>query len=353
VKIAQLAPLAEAVPPKLYGGTERVVSYLTEELIAQGHEVTLFASGDSETAADLVPVVPRALRLGGGVRDPIAPHVYMVEIVSRRAAEFDLIHVHFDHLHLPLFRHRGLPFLTTLHGRLDMPELQPLFDTFRDAPFVSISNAQRAPLPSARWIGTVYHGLPQDLMSPSYEPGRYLAFLGRISPEKGPDRAIRIAAEAGLPLKIAAKIDRVDVDYWESVVRPLLQAHSGLVEYVGEISDREKQAFLGGAAALLFPIDWPEPFGLVMIEAIACGTPVIAFPRGSVPEIIEPGVSGLIVADEKEAVAAVARIGQLDRVAVRMAFERRFTVQRMAQDYVRLYEQVIREAARRPLTLVA
>jgi glycosyltransferase involved in cell wall biosynthesis len=354
MKIAQLAPLAEAVPPRLYGGTERVVSYLTEELVAQGHDVTLFAAGDSQTSAELVPITPRALRLDGTIRDSLAPHIRMVELVSRRAKEFDIIHVHFDHLHLPLFAHRELPFVTTLHGRLDLPELRPLFAMFPTAPFVSISDSQRQPLPFVNWLATVHHGLPADLMRPRSGPGGgYLAFLGRVSPEKGPERAIRIAARAGIPLKIAAKVDKADLDYWEAVVRPLVRAHAGLVEFVGEISESEKEAFLGGAEALLFPIDWPEPFGLVMIEAMACGTPTIAFRRGSVPEVIDDGVSGFIVTDESDAAAAVARLGQLDRQNVRAAFDRRFTATRMAEEYVALYEDLLLEEVRPVLSLAS
>jgi len=338
MRIAQIAPLAEAVPPKLYGGTERVVSYLTDELVTLGHEVTLFASGDSSTSANLVPIVPKGLRLDPTIRDNVAAHILMLDEVSKRAEDFDIIHVHIDHLHLPLFTHRQLPFLTTQHGRLDLPELVPMFRRFKDAPFVSISHAQRRPLPFLRWLGTVHHGLPNDLLHLNPRPGNYLAFLGRISPEKGPDRAIRIADRAGMKLKIAAKVDRADQAYFEAIVEPMLrQPH---VEYVGEITEREKTDFLGGAAALLFPIDWPEPFGLVMIEAMACGTPVIAFNRGSVQELLEDNVSGFIVEDELDAVAAVTRLGEIDRCAVRHAFEHRFTARRMADDYLRLYREV-------------
>jgi glycosyltransferase involved in cell wall biosynthesis len=353
MRIAEIAPLAEAVPPKLYGGTERVVSYLTEELVSLGHAVTLFASGDSETAAELVPITPQALRLDPAIRDWVAPHIVMLETVARRAAEFDIIHVHIDHMHLPLFAHRHLPFVTTLHGRLDLPEVVPLFELFHEAPFVSISDAQRRPLPFVRWAATIHHGLPADLLRLNRKPERYLAFLGRISPEKGPDRAIRIAERAGLPLKIAAKVDAADRAYFEAVIEPMLRQHAGRVEFIGEITERQKDEFLGNAAALLFPVDWPEPFGLVMIEAMACGTPVIAFDRGSVAEVLRDGVSGFIVADESGAVAAVERIGALDRAAVRAEFEQRFTARRMAEDYLRLYDAIARRDAASALAAAA
>ena len=293
MKIAQIAPLTEAVPPKLYGGTERVVSWLTEALVEQGHDVTLFASGDSVTAAKLEPMWPRALRLDGAIRDPMALQVLMLEHVARRAPEFDLLHFHLDYHPFSLFSRQRTPFVTTLHGRLDLPELQPVFEAFPNAPLVSISNAQRLPLPNANWIGTVHHGLPSELLKPAAAAQTYLAFLGRVSPEKGLDRAIQIAARSGLPLKIAAKVDKNDTDYFRTVIRPLL-GH-GDVEFIGEIGDGEKAQFLSGALALLCPIDWPEPFGLVMIEAMACGTPVLAFSGGSVPEIVEDGLTGAIV----------------------------------------------------------
>ncbi|GGG42235.1 glycosyl transferase [Caldovatus sediminis] len=341
MRIAQVAPLAEAVPPRLYGGTERVVSYLTEELVALGHEVTLFASGDSRTGARLEAVVPRALRLDGGVRDPNAPHVLMLRRVLAGAAEFDVIHFHLDHLHLPAMLGRGVPFVTTLHGRLDLPELGPLFAAFPQAPFVSISEAQRRPLRDVpmTWLATVHHGIPRDLLRFSPQHRGYLAFLGRISPEKGPDAAIRIARAAGIPLRIAAKVDPADRAYFEAVVRPMLDGPG--VEYIGEIGEAEKSAFLGGAMALLMPIDWPEPFGLVMIEAMACGTPVLAYARGSVPEVVEDGVTGLLVGSETEAAAALGRIAALDRAAVRAAFEARFTARRMAEDYVAVYRRLL------------
>ncbi len=335
MRIAQIAPLYEAVPPKLYGGTERVVSFLTDELVALGHDVTLFASGDSVTDAALEPACERALRLDPGVRDSVAPHMLMLETVRRRAADFDILHFHLDYWPFSLFSRQPTPFVTTLHGRLDLPELQPVFAAFDRTPVVSISEAQRRPLPQAHFVGTVLHGLPEDLLMPQpVEPG-YLAFLGRICPEKCPDRAIRIARKAGIPLKIAAKVDRVDQAYFEEVIRPLADGPG--VELVGEIGDRDKAAFLSGAVGLLLPIDWPEPFGLVMIEAMACGTPVIAFNRGSVPEIVEDGVTGFIVEDETGAVAGVNRLGQIKRAGVRARFEDRFTARRMAADYLKIY----------------
>jgi glycosyltransferase involved in cell wall biosynthesis len=328
------------VPPKYYGGTERVVSWLTEELVRQGHDVTLFASGDSVTSARLVAGSPRALRLGRCI-DPVAHHVLMLEQVAQHAREFDVIHYHVDYLHYPLSRRSPVPQLTTLHGRLDIPDLQPLYREFRDMPVVSISDAQRRPLPGAHWLATIHHGLPPDLIRCHGGRGRYLAFLGRISPEKRVDRAVEIARLAGVPLKVAAKIDDADRGYFEEHVKPLLEeAH---VEFVGEIGDAEKAEFLGSASALLFPIDWEEPFGLVMIESLACGTPVIAFRRGSVPEVIEDGVTGAVVTDVPGAVEAVKRISRLDRRACRRAFEERFTAARMAGDYARLYAGVTGE----------
>jgi glycosyltransferase involved in cell wall biosynthesis len=335
MRIAQIAPLHEAVPPKLYGGTERVVSFLTEELVGLGHEVTLFASGDSRTSARLQSVWPRALRLDPGVRDTVAPHFLMLEEVRRQAAEFDVLHFHLDYWSFPLFTRQSTPFVTTLHGRLDLPELQPVFARFSEVPVVSISNAQRRPLPQARFVKTVLHGLPENLLTPQPVKPSYLAFLGRICPEKCPDRAIRIARRCGIPLKIAAKVDRADKDYFEEVIRPMLKEPG--VELVGEINDAQKAEFLSGAQALLLPIDWPEPFGLVMIEAMACGTPVVAFNRGSVPEVIEDGVSGFIVEDETGAVAAIERLDTLPRTRVRREFETRFTARRMAEDYLAVY----------------
>ncbi|MGB6662928.1 MAG: glycosyltransferase family 4 protein [Xanthobacteraceae bacterium] len=341
--IAQIAPLTEAIPPKLYGGTERVVSWLTEELIALGHDVTLFASGDSVTSAKLEAMWPRALRLDGAVRDPNGLHMMMLEQVYRRAADFDFLHCHLDYYPFSLFSRQATPFITTLHGRLDLPEHQPVFDTFSTVPVVSTSNAQRRPLPQAHWVRTVYHGLPEKLLEPKPVKPSYFAFLGRIAPEKGIDRAIHIAEHCGVKLKVAAKVDRADEDYYNERIKPLLQ--SGCVEFIGEIGDKEKPEFLSGAAALLFPIDWPEPFGLVMIEAMACGTPVIAFNRGSVPEIIEDGVTGFVVEDIHGAIGAVDRLGHLSRGKIRSCFEERFTARRMAQDYLSVYRSLSTRAA--------
>ncbi len=333
--IAQVAPLTEAIPPKLYGGTERVVSWLTEELIALGHKVTLFASGDSVTSAQLDAVWPRALRLDGSVRDPNALHMLMLERVYNRAADFDILHFHLDYYPFSLFSRQPTPFVTTLHGRLDLPEHQPVFDEFSSVPVVSISNAQRRPLSQARWVRTVYHGLPDKLLTPQPVKPSYFAFLGRIAPEKGIDRAIRIARHCGMPLKVAAKVDNVDREYFDEKIEPMIK--SGNVEYIGEINDAQKSEFLSGAVVLLVPIDWPEPFGLVMIEAMACGTPVIAFNRGSVPEIVDEGVTGFIVEDINGAIGAVDRLGHLSREKIRRRFEERFTARRMAQDYLSVY----------------
>lgn len=339
MKIAQVAPLYESVPPKLYGGTERVVSYLTDELVRQGHNVTLFASGDSVTTAKLRPGSERALRLQGkGVVDPLAHHIRMVEMVAQEAAQFDIVHFHIDYLHFPTTRRQNITAVTTLHGRLDIPDLAPLYREFDDMNLISISDAQRAPVAWANWVGTVYHGLPENLYKPSLAPGKYLAFLGRISPEKRVDRAIEIAKQAGVPLKIAAKVDAVDKEYFDSEIRHLLD--DPLVEYIGEIGERDKEAFLGGAYALLFPIDWPEPFGLVMIEAMACGTPVIAYRKGSVPEILKAGVTGFVVNSVEEAVKAVRQLEYLNRAECRRTFEERFSVRRMALDYVQIYSSL-------------
>jgi glycosyltransferase involved in cell wall biosynthesis len=340
MRIAQIAPLTESVPPKLYGGTERVVSYITEALVDLGHDVTLFASGDSLTSAKLEPVWPRALRLDPGIRDRIAPHMLLMEMVRRQADQFDVLHFHMDYYSFSVFKRQETPFVTTLHGRLDLPEQQPVFDTFNTAPVISISNAQRQPMPQARWLRTVYHGLPENLYTPQPVEQRYLAFLGRISPEKRVDTAIRIAQRCGLPIRIAAKVDEADREYFERDIKPLLALPN--VEFVGEINDGQKAEFLSGAHALLFPIDWPEPFGLVMIEAMACGTPVIAFNRGAVPEVVEEGVTGYIVEDEIGAVAAVNRVSRISRAGVRRHFEERFTSHRMAQEYVQAYQAVIR-----------
>jgi glycosyltransferase involved in cell wall biosynthesis len=337
MKIAQIAPLAESVPPRLYGGTERVVSYLTEELVRQGHEVTLFASGDSKTSAHLVRCSDMALRLNPVVKDHLPYHVVMLDEVRQRADDFDVLHFHIDLLHFPMVRDFADRTVTTLHGRLDLPDLKPFFSAFPEIPLVSISRDQRRPLRRVNWAGNVYHGLPQDLLPFTRESaGGYLAFLGRISPEKRPDRAIEIAARTGLPLKIAAKIDKVDQPYWDQVIRPLLAAYAN-VDFIGEITEREKASFLGNARALIFPIDWPEPFGLVAIEAMACGTPVIAFRAGSMPEVVDDGVTGFVVRNVDEAVAAVAHLDTLDRRKVRAVFEHRFTVERMARDYLAIY----------------
>jgi glycosyltransferase involved in cell wall biosynthesis len=345
LRVAIVAPLFESVPPRLYGGTERVVSWLTEELVDQGHDVTLFASGDSRTTARLHAVAPRGLRLGEECRDPAAWHVAMLHDVVERAGQFDLVHFHLDHAHFPVVRAARLKSLTTLHGRLDLPELQPLFARYPDMALVSISDAQRKPLPRAGWLATVHHGLPHDLLRFGHGSGGYLAFLGRISPEKGPDRAIRIARRAGIPLKIAAKVEASDRAYFDAEVKPMLDGPG--VEFVGEIGEREKSEFLGNALALLFPIDWPEPFGVVMIEAMACGTPVVAFPCGSVPEVIVDGVNGWIVPDEHAAVAAVSNAQAFDRAACRRHFEERFTAQRMAADYVASYHALLAATAPR------
>jgi glycosyltransferase involved in cell wall biosynthesis len=340
MRIAQVAPLAEAVPPKLYGGTERVVSWLAEELVQLGHDVTLFASGDSITNAVLESSSPRALRLDPDKSDPMLAYGTMLAQVADMASQFDVVHSHVDWVHIPLLRNLGVPFVTTLHGRLDLPNLRRSFDRcFGEAPFVSISDAQRAPLPNAHWVGTVYHGLPKYLLKPNVAARGYLAFLGRIAPEKGPDTAICLARAAGLPLKIAAKVDKADKAYFEEKVRPLIKDNS--IEFVGEIDDGDKAEFLGNAIALLFPIRWPEPFGLVLIEAMACGTPVIAFRCGSVPELIEDGVTGFVVDSFQGALRAIDRAPDMDRTAVRANFERRFTARRMAEDYLRIYQALI------------
>jgi glycosyltransferase involved in cell wall biosynthesis len=339
MRIAQIAPLYESVPPQSYGGTERVVSYLTEELVRQGHDVTLFASGDSVTRARLVAACPRSLRTDPNCVDPLAHHIIMVEEVFRRAKQFDLLHFHIDYFHFPLSLRSRSSHITTLHGRLDLPDLVPLYREFPEMPVVSISDAQRTPLPWLNWVGTVHHGLPEDLHSFRSEQGEYLAFLGRISPEKGLDSAIEISRLAGLPLRVAAKVDRVDRDYYEQVIRPLLRPPH--VEYLGEIGGPDKDRFLGEARALLFPIDWPEPFGLVMIEALACGTPVIAFPRGSVPEIMTDPRAGFVCGSVEEAAEAVGHLPGLPREGCRRVFEERFTARRMAEDYRRIYERIL------------
>lgn len=341
LRIAQIAPLYESVPPKLYGGTERVVFHLTEQLVKQGHEVTLFASGDSRTSARLVSPCPTALRLNSKCVDPLPYHIMSLDQVAARSDDFDVLHFHTDYFHFPLSKNLHLPSITTLHGRLDIPDLQPLFRAFCSAPVVSISLAQRRPLARVNWLGNIYHGLPADLYEPRFQKGDYLAFLGRISPEKRPDRAIEIAIRSGMHLKIAAKVDRVDQEYFEAKIKPLLK-HPG-IEFIGEITDREKNEFLGDAYAYVFPIDWPEPFGLTMIEAMACGTPTIAFRCGSVPELMTEKVTGFVVDDLESAVASVARIPEIDRRACRATFESRFTAQRMSAEYVSLYQRSLGE----------
>ncbi len=338
MRIAQIAPLTESVPPKLYGGTERIVSYLTEELTSLGHDVTLFASGNSETSATLEPMSPRALRFDPTLRDALAPHMVMLEKVYRRAHEFDVLHFHLDYWSFSLFSRGPTPFLTTLHGRLDLPEHAPMHELFPEVPLVSISYAQRRGMPEANYVKTIHHGLPTGLLTPLPIAPSYLAFLGRIAPEKRPDRAIRIARRAGMKLKIAAKVDRVDQAYFDAEIRPMIDGEQ--IEMIGEIGDAQKSAFLSGAHALLMPIDWPEPFGLVMIEAMACGTPVIAFNCGSVPEVVDHGMTGFVVDSEDAAVAAIPRLARLSRQAIRGRFERRFSARRMAGDYLSLYRQL-------------
>ena len=346
MKIAQIAPLMESVPPRLYGGTERIVSYLTEALVALGHDVTLFASGDSVTAAELVPCVPQAIRLDANVRDTIPYYMLMLDRVRQRSDDFDVLHFHIDQFHFPLFRPIAHRTVTTLHGRQDLPDLLPLYAGFADMPLVSISNAQRRPVPDANFTGTVHHGIPANLHSSTMQPrGGYLAFLGRISPEKRPDRAIAIARAVGMPLKIAAKVDRADEVYYRAQIEPLLAG--GGVEFIGEINDRQKTQFLGDARALLFPVDWPEPFGLSMIEAMACGTPVLAFRCGSVPEVVENGITGAIVDSLEQAIAALPAVIALDRKKVRQRFEQRFPATRMAEDYVAIYRSLLSTAVER------
>lgn len=347
MRIAQVAPLYESVPPRLYGGTERVVSYLTEELVRLGHEVTLFASGDSHTRARLQAPCDRALRLDPTCHDPLAPHIRMLGQVYQRAQEFDVIHCHTDYLSLPLARFTLTPTVITLHGRLDIPELAPLYREYPDVPLVSISNAQRSPLLGVNWAATVYHGLPLDLY-PACQPhsDSYLLFLGRIAPEKRPDSAIRVACQAGMPLRIAAKVDQADREYFATTIRPLL--NHPLIEFLGEVNDRQKRELLSNARALLFPVDWPEPFGLVIIEALACGTPVITRRRGSTPEIIRDGQTGFICETEEEMREAVRRIGELDRAVCRREFMERFTVTHMVQHYLQVYQTI---CAQRRLTV--
>jgi glycosyltransferase involved in cell wall biosynthesis len=343
MKIAQIAPLIESVPPRFYGGTERVVSYLTEELVLLGHDVTLFASGDSMTSARLINCATTALRLDPNVRDPIPYYMLMLDRVRECADDFDILHFHIDQFHFPLFRPLGGRTLTTLHGRQDLPDLRPLYFGFNEMPLVSISDGQRAPIPNANFVATVYHGLPLALHRPTFKPrGGYLAFLGRISPEKGVDRAIKVAQTLGIPLKIAAKVDRVDEAYFREQIAPLLKGPG--VQFIGEINEQEKTDFLGEALALMFLIDWPEPFGLSMIEAMACGTPVLALRRGSVDEVVEDGLTGHTVDSIEEATFMLPRVIALDRRAVRRRFEERFTATRMAKDYVRVYDSLLTRA---------
>jgi glycosyltransferase involved in cell wall biosynthesis len=347
MRIAQIAPPVESVPPRLYGGTERIVSYLTEELVRLGHEVTLFASGDSMTAARLISCVPQALRLDASVHDPIPYYMLMLDRVRQHADEFDILHFHIDQFHFPLFRDRALRTVTTLHGRQDLPDLKALYAGFGDMPLVSISDAQRRPVPKATFAATVYHGLPVDLLRVTVTPrGGYVAFLGRICPEKRLDRAIQIARALGVPLKIAAKVDRADEIYFREIIEPLLGGPG--VEYIGEINEQQKSEFLGEALALLFPADWPEPFGLAMIESMACGTPVLAFSCGSIPEVIDEGITGAVVGNVEEAIAALPRVLALDRAKVRRRFEERFTATRMAKDYLTVYRSLLRSAGIKP-----
>jgi glycosyltransferase involved in cell wall biosynthesis len=348
MRIAQVAPLYESVPPKTYGGTERVVSWLTEELVRLGHEVTLFASGDSMSTARLVPCCPESLRLSNDNVNQAAYHIVQLEKVLQEKDEFDLIHFHTDYLHFLISSREKYTHVTTLHGRLDTADLGLLFEFHPHMPVISISNAQRDPLPHLSWQGNAYHGFPPETYKPYTKPGKYLAFLGRTSPEKGLDKAIEIARQLGMPLKIAAKIDKTDQEYFDACIKPLLGSSD--IEFLGEIGYREKNEFLGKAGALLFPICWPEPFGIVMIEAMACGTPVIAYPFGSVPEVMQDGVSGYIVPDLDSAVEAVKNVDQLDRKKIRKYFEQRFTAGRMTQDYLRIYERIL-SRKKAPLTV--
>jgi glycosyltransferase involved in cell wall biosynthesis len=345
MKIAQVSPLFESVPPKLYGGTERIVSYLTEELVKQGHEVTLFASGDSVTKAKLISPWCCSLRLQEDCKDQMAHHFFMLEMVQEEMYNFDIIHYHIDYLHFPLSKRIKVPpSLTTLHGRLDIPDIQPLYNKYDKIPLVSISDSQRKPLPNVNWVDTVYHGLPTSLYEPNYNPGQYLAFIGRFSPEKRADRAIEIAKQAGIPIKLAAKIAEPDKKYYDTTIAPLINGSQ--VEYIGEVGENNKTEFLGNAKAMMFLIDWPEPFGLVMIEAMACGTPVIAWNKGSVPEIIDHGVTGFIVNSMEEALEAVKRIDELDRRKIRAQFEKRFSAEAMAKNYVKVYQELINKSSR-------
>jgi glycosyltransferase involved in cell wall biosynthesis len=338
MKVAQVAPLFESVPPKAYGGTERVVSYLTEELVRQGHDVTLFASGDSVTQATLVPAVAESVRPSGAYYSWLAYHMIEMDLVEQMAESFDVIHFHTDYLHFPVLKRLRVPHVTTLHGRLDLPEFAPLYRRFAGVPFISISDHQRRPVPWADWRATVHHGLPRDSYPFQPQIGDYFVFIGRISPEKRVDRAIEIALHCDIPLYIAAKIDTADDAYFNDRIKPLLR--HPLVQFVGEVGEQAKRELLTHARALLFPIDWPEPFGLVMIEAFSCGTPVIAYANGSVPEIMEDGVTGFVVHDQDEAVRAAKKIHTIDRKQCRAAFERRFTAECMAEKYLRAYQQL-------------
>jgi glycosyltransferase involved in cell wall biosynthesis len=341
MKIAQVPPLYESVPPKLYGGTERIVSYLTDELVNRGHDVTLFGTRDSQTLANVIPICDQGLRLNTACKDPIAWHIYQMQVVLEHAHAFDIIHFHNDYLHYPFSAGGIYKHITTLHGRLDLPDLVPIYQKFTHIPLVSISDDQRKPLKHVHWVGTVHHGLPEHLYHAGAGNGEYLAFLGRISEEKGPERAIEIAMRAGIKLKIAAKIDDADKKYFEHIIKPLLD--HPLIEFIGEVNEAEKQEFLGNAKALLFPINWPEPFGLVMIESIACGTPVIAFGCGSVPEIIDQGQTGFIVNSIDEAINSIKLLDTFDRKRCREVFEKKFTSSRMAEAYLKLYELLIKE----------
>jgi len=339
MRIAQVAPLAESVPPKLYGGTERVVSWLTEELVALGHDVTLFASGDSITSARLEPVWMKPTRLTRPHPDPMAAYAALLQALASRASEFDVIHSHIGWIHIPLISRLGVPLVTTMHGRLDLPYIQEVISRLPRTPFISISDDQRRPVPDLNWVGTIHHGMPPDTLRPRSEPEQYLAFLGRIAPEKGPELAIRVATATNLPLRIAAKIPRGESRFFKERVQPFVDGER--IQFIGEVDEKAKEELLGKAMALLFPIDWPEPFGLVMIEAMACGTPVIALRRGSVPEIIEHGVTGFVVDSEAEAIDAISRVGRLDRGRIRQDFERRFTTRRMAEQHVKLYRDLV------------
>jgi glycosyltransferase involved in cell wall biosynthesis len=343
MRIAQISPLYESVPPKLYGGTERVVYNLTEELIARGHDVTLFASGDSVTNARLRSVCKSALRMDEDCIDPIVYHYTMMEMAEKESHNFDIIHAHIDYMYFPIMRRSKNLYITTLHGRLDIPELEPLFREYSEIPLVSISDSQRKPVPDSNWMGTVYHGLPLDLYTFNRTGGDYLVFVGRVSPEKRIDRAIEIAKEAGIMIRIAAKVDKVDKDYYESKIIPMLD--HPLVDFIGEVGEKEKEELLGNALGLLYPIDWPEPFGLAMIEAMACGTPVVAYNCGSVPEVVDEGLTGFVVKSHREAVAAVKKLSQLDRKICRSVFEKRFSAQRMVDDYLAIYESMINEVS--------